>query len=212
MLRFEILVPSLIAAGAEQPRHIADLAGLLVRWRSDDWDERLPIDPADIEPLCQRIRDWVGKAIEHPETQRHELSTIVTAIKRVGHDLLPSLKRLLDAEIEAWRRDQAEIERRRENGEQVRQVNTVYTAIYRQAFEAFEGEATRDVLLGYIGSPEFEVEAAFALRQYGTSEKLPSPIETIGFPKYERVSLARARRKSRSLRLKALLRRLYWTG
>jgi nucleotide-binding universal stress UspA family protein len=197
MLRLDVLVPSLMAARTEQPRHIADLAGLLVRWRSDDWGEALPIDPAEIEPLCGTIQDWVGKAIGHPETQRHELSTIVSASKRVGHNLLPSLKRLLDAEIEAWRKDQAEIERRRKNGEHVRQGNTIYTAIYRQAFEAFEGDAVRDVLLGYIGSPEFEVEAAFALRQYGTGDKLPSPAETMGFPKYDKVAFARARRKSR---------------
>jgi nucleotide-binding universal stress UspA family protein len=198
MLRLEVLVPSLIAARAEQPRHIADLAGLLVRWRSDDWGEALPIDSSNIELLSGSIQDWVGKAIDHPETQRHELSTIVSAIKRVGHNLLPSLKRLLDAEIEAWRRDQAESERRRKNGEHLRRANTIYTSIYRQAFEAFEGDAVRDVLLEYVGNPEFEVEAAFALRQYGTGDKLPSPAETMGFPKYEKVTLARARRKSRS--------------
>jgi hypothetical protein len=40
-----------------------------------------------------------------------------------------------------------------------------YTPIYRQAFEAFDGEPVRDFLLGQIGNPDFEVEAAFALRR-----------------------------------------------
>jgi hypothetical protein len=195
----EVLVPSLLAADAKTPRHIAALAELLFRLRSDDRNESLAINEATCAQLCSAIDQWVGRIIGHPETSRHELANLATAIKRIAQPcLLSSLKRLFHAELEAWHRDRVELDRLRRERRPTT-VNMSYTPIYRQAFEAFDGEPVRDFLLGQIGNPDFEVEAAFALRRCGTNNQIPSPAKAIGWPKYDRVSLARVRRSQRQV-------------
>ncbi len=121
-------------------------------------------------------------------------SKLATAIKRIAApELLPTLNRLLDADLAGWRREQAEQERLRIEGRHTVRVNIGYTLVYQQAIEAFQGDAVRDLLLTYIGNPDFEVAAAFALRQHGTSGRISSPAESIGRPKYEEVLAARER-------------------
>jgi hypothetical protein len=205
VLHHEVFVPSLLAARAEQPRHISGLAELLFRWRSDDRDDALPIDDASGEQLCRVIDEWVGRIIGHPETRRYELSNVASAIRRVARPiLLLPLKDLFDADLAAWHRDQAEIERQPKTGRGIQRGNVIYTSIYRQAFEAFEGDGVRDILLGYIGNPDFEAEAAIALRRHGTGDRIPPPAETMGWPKYEQVSIARLRRKHRQAPISAV--------
>jgi hypothetical protein len=197
VLHHEIFVPSLLGAHAEEPRHISALAELLFRWRSDDRDDALPIDDVSAERLSRAIAEWVERIVSHPEAKRYELSYVATAIKRVARpSLLPCLKRLFEAELLAWHRDRAEREQQQKGGRRIMGANMSYAPIYRQAFEAFEGKEVRDLLLGYIGNPYFEAEAAIALRRYGTDGRIPSPAETIGWPKYGEVSAARLRRRN----------------
>ena len=196
----DVLVPSLLAAEGETPRHIAALAELLFRWRSDDKNESLAVNEATCAQLCSAINQWVRRIVGHPETRRHELANLATAIKCIAQpSLLSSLKRLFEAELQAWRRDRFDLDRLLRERRPTTGMNMSYTPIYRQAFEAFDGEPVRDFLLGQIGNPHFEVEAAFALRRYGTNDQIPSPAEAIGRPKYDRVSLARVRRSQRQV-------------
>jgi hypothetical protein len=196
LLHRTVLVPSLVASDTSQPRYIAALAELLFRWRSDDrGTEALPVDEAARGALVRALDEWTRLIVGNPKTTRHDLSNLVTAIKRVAApSLMLALKRLLDADLDGWRREQAELEQLRQERRLTTRVNVGYTAIYRQAIEAFQGDAVRDLLLTYIGNPYFEVEAAFALRQYGTSDRIPSPAEGFGRPKYEEILPARERR------------------
>jgi hypothetical protein len=202
VLHHDMLVPTLLAAPIEQPRYIATLAELLYRWRSDDREhDHLLADDVQTDRLCQALADWVERLIHHRETSRHDLMQVATAIKRVARpSLLPALTQLLSAELEAWCGDRLELEQQRSRGPRTTRANTIYTSIYRQAIEVFTGEAVRDLCLSYIGNADFEVEAAFALRQYGTSERIPSPADSIGWPKYERIPIMQARREQQHVR------------
>ena len=196
LLHDTVLTPSLLASDASEPRHIAALAELLFRWRSDDREtEALPVYEAARGALVQALDNWTSQIVGNPKTTRHDLSNLVTAIKRAAApSLLLAFKRLLDADLDGWRREQAELGRLRQQRRPTTWISVGYMAIYRHAIEAFQGDAVRDLLLTYIGNPDFEVEAAFALRQYGTNDRIPSPAEGFGRPKYGEILPARERR------------------
>jgi hypothetical protein len=85
VLHHDVLVPALLAAPAEQPRHMATLAELLYRWRSDDREhDPLVADDVQTDRLCQVLTDWVERLIHHRETNRHDLMQVAAAIKRVA--------------------------------------------------------------------------------------------------------------------------------
>jgi hypothetical protein len=191
-----VLISLLLTSDTQKPRHIAALAELLFRWRGTDRDNTaLPIEDATLERLGQAVTRWADTAIADLAVLRRELCDIATAIRRLASPgLLPTIKRLLDADLEYWRQECAIAEEQRKHGRFATNVNVSYSPIYRQAIEAFQGVEARDLLLAYIGDPYFEVDAAFALRQYGTSSRIPSAAEGIGRPKYEQVVLARRRR------------------
>ncbi len=190
-----VLISILLASDPRNPRHIAASADLIFRWRSNDRDAgALPVDDATVDKLSQAVAQWVGIAIANPATQRQEMANLATAIKRLASpSLLLPLFRLLDADLERWRQERAEVDQQRREGRMTNMINVGYTSIYRQAIEAFHGDAVRDMLLVYMGNPAFQVDAAFALRQYGTAARIPSPAEDVGRPKYEQVLPARRR-------------------
>ncbi len=189
----EVLVPSLLGARAEEPRHISGLAEMVFRWRSDDRNETLPIDQASGEHLCRVIDQWVEGLVGNPNSKRRELSNVATAIKRVAlPNLLPSLTRLLDAELGVRNRELDE----HKGGNRI-PGDGIYTSIHRQAFEVFEGGAARDLLVKYIGNPDFEIEAATVLRRFGADGRIARPMETPAWTNYKEVSVARSRRPQR---------------
>jgi hypothetical protein len=191
-----VLFSSLVSTHVEKARHISDLAELLFRWRSDRYDEDLSIDAATEERLCQVIEEWVEHIVADAEARGWERSNVASAIKRIPHPrLLPYLKVLLDADLAAWRKDEAEFQRLRQQGKLVRRSYVTSTDIYRQAFEPFQGEAVRDLLLQYIGTPEFEVEASFLLRRYGAAKKIVGADQGLGDPRYEAIPQARIERQ-----------------
>jgi hypothetical protein len=196
MVNGEALVASILSVSAAKPHQIAALAELLFRWRNDDRDDStLGVDHAMHDGLSRMLAQWVEDLVRNPDADRHELSEVASAIKRVATpDLLPSLKKLIDADLDAWRKERAETARLRSEGRSITQANMSYTSIYRQAIEAFQGDTVRDLLLTYIGNPDFEVEAAFALRQYGTDEPIAPPGGGMGRPAYEKILPARHNR------------------
>jgi hypothetical protein len=182
----DVLVPSLLGAPAEEPRHISGLAEMVFRWRSNDRDEKLAIDKVNGEHLYPVIDQWVERLVGNPNTGTRELSNVATAIKRIAlPNLLPSLTRLLDAELEAM--NQERIGQRKEG--KLITGDRIYTSVYRHAFEVFEGGEVRDLLVKYIGNPDFEIEAATVLRRLGADGRIARPLETPAWINYRDISI-----------------------
>lgn len=198
LINRKVLVSTILSNHPSEPHHIEGLAYLLLRWRSDDrQNDSLPVDESTRARLSAVLDQWADQLIGNSNATREQFSHLASAIKRIAAPiLLPTLKRLLDADLAGWLRDRAELERIRKEGKPTTRINVGYNLIYRQAIDAFQGDAVREMLLTYIGNPDFETEAAFVLRQYGTIDSIPSAIEGIGRPKYEQILLARKRRAS----------------
>jgi hypothetical protein len=194
------LASAVLNTRTDQPRSICAVATLLLRWQDDDRERTtLPIDVSLADALSRRAAEWVQQIADHAEARGHHFYPIALVVARIGKpELLPLLTRLLDADMERWRREQAEWDKLPRQARRSSPSHPEKPAVhmYRQAFDALEGEAVRDALLGYLDDPDFAIEAALALRRYGASEKLV--IEApIGRPKYEQVAEARLTRPSR---------------
>ena len=169
----EVLVGAVSDIQVDEPRPIASLAELLSQWRDDDHERvKLPV-PTHLEGrLCDRVKAWVARSIDHPDVRRHELCAVAVCIRRIGQPaLLPEIKRLLDRDLVLWREQRAMRDdawrRGRHDLARDSDATMSYVEMYRHAFEAFDAELVRDMLLGYLNEADFAVQAAFALCRSG---------------------------------------------
>ena len=192
------LLGAVLDTNVSHPRAIGCLAAVISHWNGRGYDELLPLEKAERDRVVSRLQQWAIEAASHPSRRRCELYQVACAIKRIGGpDFAQSMDILLRAELALLEQQREEGRRRKELGlrrDPGSEQTTCYGPIYRQAFEALDGAATRDVLLSWLEDPSFGVEAARALKKYGASGPTGSGTELVGRPKFEQVQIARERR------------------
>lgn len=196
----EYLVRAILAQPVSAAEDIAALAELIFRWHDDDRErEELPLQEPLASELAERVRDWISRVVALPDVKRHDLCELASTIKALARpELLPSLKELLDKDLAVWRaqRKEAQIAWSQGKRDRASEASTSYVEIYRGAFEAFEGNKPRQVLLGLLDDPDFTTQAAFALLKYERAVPRSSN-EISGRGQYEKVTAARLARNDR---------------
>jgi hypothetical protein len=171
--QIEALIGAIVEMPAAEPRTIAACAQMISQWRDNDRDRKtLPVPPLLTEQLRDRVKTWAECLTETPDVSRYALSAVASVIKLIAEpSLLPELKRLLDRDLALWRAQRARRAEAWSRGhhDPIRdsEAMTSYVEMYRQAFEAFDAELVRNMLLSYLDDEDFAVPAAILLRRSG---------------------------------------------
>jgi hypothetical protein len=150
----------------EAPHVIGAIASVIAQHGSHDQDKPLLELGGEAGRVIALVSAWARVLVADSESHRHQLSSLATAIGRLGRtELLDALKSL---------RDQDE-QRRREAREQARAAGALasvelrsdaamgYHLQYRDAFARI-GEPAAPLMIGYLDNEDFGFDAACALK------------------------------------------------
>ena len=180
----------------DDPRVIGLLAELIAQHGQDDdnWKKPLDVGPGELPRAISMIRAWVEKVIPKAKDRGYTLAEVASAIGRVGRvELLPDLKRLLDADL-ARVADEGAAQKRGQ-----RSVRTLYNIQYRDAFARIDGDIIVPIVSEYLEKENFGFDAGFLLveawhRQ--ANQPMPDPLKR--WPNFENVAAARASKAAAS--------------
>ena len=156
-----------------QARTVPAAASLcrLINARNDDHDrdtKRLHLAGPRRVLLLRRIRQWCDKLLEDLDTPREWLAGGANAIAALGRpEDVTIIKNLLDRELEVHEKELAAFRADPVGARSGGNSAAFYCDnLFGWAFRKARSDEARDVLLGYLGDPRFEAEAASGLRIY----------------------------------------------
>jgi hypothetical protein len=191
--RVSSFVPAILSRRASsEPRVIGALARLVARHGSEDEDRKrpLPLTSDQVEPTISMVRGWVDAVIPLADSEPYLVADVALAAGRIGRvDLIPDLKRLLDADL-------ARLKKQAQGGPR-RGARMLYTNQYSAAFARIDGDAIIPVVSEYLEEYEFGFQAGVLLveahhRQSNTA--MWDPMRR--WPDFSYVGAARERRRS----------------
>lgn len=153
----------------EDLSEIALIASLVAR--HGDYQERGPfqVDPELFNQLADTLKRWADALLAAPSATRAQLADVAQAIERVpAPDLVPTLQKLLEADLERWR-----VAREKFMRESTRVIHIPsdshmsWEPQYGRAFAAIGNNAVIEIMKAYLPnlSPyRFGVEAARVLK------------------------------------------------
>lgn len=175
-----------------EPRVIGALAYLVAHHGSEDEDRKkpLPLAAGQIAPFISMVRGWVDAVIPLAESNPHLAAEAARAVGRMGRvELIPDLRRLLDADLARLQKETQGIPRR--------SARMLYRNQYSDAFARIDSDAIVPVVSEYLENYEFGFMAGVLLveahhRQANTA--MWDPMKR--WPDFSEVEAARERRRS----------------
>lgn len=186
-------------ANADDPQLISMLASL-VSLHGDNANRKvsIPINVALKSQLIDMLRAWVETVISSPDSTRHDLNEVSNAIGRFGlHELLPELKRLLDADLERLKIAVTGYPEARRRGDiqATSDAGMRYGNQYGAALARIGGSEAAAVAAQYLENRVFGFDASLVLKVISDQQlNTPEPSFYRQWPWLEEVAAARASR------------------
>jgi hypothetical protein len=182
---------------------IEELADLIGRHGDGGGQGRMELSEAVREPIIAGVSQWVESALANKGTPRRVLGKIAHAIERIAApELAEPLARMLERDLEQWRRQRVEHTAARSLGKHdpTSEANHSWTLQYGRAFAAIGVEpaiATLRSHLAEVAHGSFGIDAAIALRAiWNRQEGITDPGPFRGPPEFSDVRARRAERES----------------
>jgi hypothetical protein len=196
--RESFLAALLERADSDQPLRIALMADFIA-WHQRQDEEATPIADDDFRPaLVGVIGRWIGTLLQSPQANRHQFAEVVNAVARVPDaQFVPGLHQMLERDLtdRARAKDQYMSSARR--GPATPDVTHDHTTEYQRAFAAIGGDATIDLMKGFLPDLRFGTRAAGALYEIWHREHPPAETSRFAsWPDYERVKTIHAQRRN----------------
>jgi len=176
---------------SDDPRVIAALATLVAQHGDDD-DRKKPLSvhPDQLTSFLTMVRRWVDAIIPPTNSNAPILAELASAIGRIGRtELIPDLKRLLDADLARLRNETTAQKRGARN------VRMLYTNYYHNAFARIGGDDIVPIVSEYLEDKDFGFDAGVLLVQvWHHQSNVPMPGGLNRWPNFSEVVAARARR------------------
>ncbi|AKZ26586.1 hypothetical protein ACH51_09715 [Ralstonia solanacearum] len=163
------------SAQADNER-MARLAELLWRHPDGDTDRGRPFDPSSLASIQDLVEDWGSRMLASGDAQRwHKASIATLASHAPSVGLLPTLKRLLDDNLQRYRafREEAKAAGWRQ-GEALNEARQPMTHEYQRAFLAIKAPETAAMMQEYLQDEHFgELAAQVLADQWRTANEPP---------------------------------------
>ncbi len=166
----DIFVRVLTRTLSRSSQDAAILLRRLRRWSHRDNGEVEHLEPKGVRllALARRVDEWCRVILDDSEAPRSRLADAALGLARLKRSQsLPLVKELLDRELYLHA---TELEEFKRNPGQARRgggsAHMYYDNQFRQAFDELQGDQARDILISYIGDPQFEIEASRGLISY----------------------------------------------
>ena len=186
-------------ADAGDPELISALASLISLHGDDDNRKLpLPVDPGVKAQLISILRKWVAAVISSPNSKRHDLNEVSSAIGRLGlPELLPELKQLLDEDLARLKNAIAARPEalRRGDTKASSDAATRYGNQYQAAFARLGGQAAAEIAAEYLEDRIFGFNASLILKTISDRQlNLAEPDFRRHWPWFDGVTAARLKR------------------
>ena len=194
---------SLVAAVRERStkagnEEMAELANLISRHPNGETGRARPFDADALAAIRTLVEEWGGRLLAADDATRSQLASIAALAEHAPSvSLLPLLKRLLDAELRAYRgyREQAGAASWSPS-EAANEARTLHTNDYRRAFEAIDAPQTAALMREYLHDEHFGQTAALVLAAQWTAANEPRDEQRfwggVDFSRVEEKRVARA--------------------
>ena len=195
--REAFLAALLERADSDQPSRISLMADF-ISWHLRQDEEATPIAGNDFRPALVRvIGHWIETLLQSPQANRHQFAEVVNAVARVPDtQFVPGLQQMLERDLTDRARARDEYMRSARRGPLTPDVTHDHTTEYQRAFAAIGGEATVDLMKGYLPDLRFGTRAAGALYEIWHREHPPTETRRFAsWPDYARVKTIHAQRR-----------------
>jgi hypothetical protein len=140
------------------------LADLLHRHGKDVSEGKVVLADDANTRLAGVLNHWIEVLLNSPEANRHQMSDIVWALHRFGQaQFVSALKQMLERDLADRARAKEEYTKSGRRGPLSPDVTHSYTNLYQGAFAAIGGDEVVKLMMQYLPSPRFGVEAAQVL-------------------------------------------------
>ena len=174
------------------------MADLVCRQGNGRSGLRKPLDTPLQAKTMRLVRDWGNRLLDSSDATRKQLASVAKLASRVpSTELLPLLKRLLDAELRRWREFRMRaVERKGSNDMAWNQARTSYVSDYKRAFGAIESDKATEIMKEYLLDWDFGVAAAEVLAgQWHAKQDSGEKESWSPSPEWSRVAKRRAMRR-----------------
>ena len=156
-----------------------------------------PFDTNERAVIASFVEDWGNRLLDSPDAARAELASIATlACRSPSASLLPLLKRLLDEELDRWRKFKKQAcVNRYQSGTATNEARTSWTLQYQRAFLAINCPETTELMRDYLFDDDFGHPAALVLAGHWRAVNEPNDDKWWkSSPEFSRVAEKRATR------------------
>lgn len=196
--RMESFLAALLErADSDQPLRIALMADFIA-WHQRQDEEATPVAGDELRPsLVRVIARWIETLLRSPRANRHQFAEVVNAVARVPDaQFVPGLHQMLERDLTDRARAKDQYMRSARRGPLTPDVTHDHTTEYQRAFAAIGGDATVDLMKGYLPDLRFGTRAAGALCEIWHREHPPAETRRFAsWPDYARVKTIHAQRR-----------------